>query len=664
MFQKLLIANRGEIALRIIRTCRRLGIETVAVYSDADRTALHVRAADEAVRIGPAEAAHSYLHIPALIQAARDTGATAIHPGYGFVSEDPAFADACAKAGIVFIGPSPEAMRLLGDKPAARRLALENDVPVVPGLSASSDDATLIVAAPEIGFPVMVKAAGGGGGRGMRIVYDPAALPNALTAARREAQAAFGDDTVFLERAIVGGLHIEVQLIADAHGAALHLGARDCSIQRRHQKVIEESPAPGLPDETRDCMTDAALRLARAAGYTNAGTAEFLLDDAGHFYFLEVNARLQVEHGVTECVTGLDLVELQLRVAAGQSLPLTQDDVTFDGHAIECRVYAEDPARDYLPSPGRLSAFDPPNGDGVRNDVGVETDSVVPANYDPLLAKLIVHAHTRTDALDRCRSALDAYVVEGVTTNLQQLTAVLDHADFRRGVTNLQTLDAIPPQEFLPRLPNDALLAAAAADILPDTAAAPDDTWRATGAWRATALHSLRYAHRGALAEATAERLPGSANVWRLTRTGDTAPFTAEFTATRMTDGSLLLSVAQGGQRWSAARRGRLLRLESPDGRRYALAPPRRSAGPAAAAAAALTPSEVRAPRHGEVVAVLVQPGDHVRAGQPLLTLEAMKMEHTIAAAADGVVETVACDPGANVAEDEILIELEIGVEE
>ena len=664
MFQKLLIANRGEIALRIIRTCRRLGIETVAVYSDADRTALHVRAADEAVRIGPAEAAHSYLHIPALIQAARDTGATAIHPGYGFVSEDPAFADACAKAGIVFIGPSPEAMRLLGDKPAARRLALENDVPVVPGLSASSDDATLLVAAPEIGFPVMVKAAAGGGGRGMRIVYDPAALPNALTAARREAQAAFGDDTVFLERAIVGGLHIEVQLIADAHGAALHLGARDCSIQRRHQKVIEESPAPGLPDETRDCMTDAALRLARAAGYTNAGTAEFLLDDTGHFYFLEVNARLQVEHGVTECVTGLDLVELQIRVAAGQSLPLVQDDVTFDGHAIECRVYAEDPARDYLPSPGRLSAFDPPNGDGVRNDVGVETDSVVPANYDPLLAKMIVHARTRTDALDRCRSALDAYVVEGVTTNLQQLTAVLDHADFRRGVTNLQTLDAIPPQEFLPRLPNDALLAAAAADILPDTAAAPDDTWRATGAWRATALHSFRYAHRGSLAEATAERLPGSANVWRLTRTGDTASFTAEFTATRMTDGALLLSVAQGGQRWSAARRGRLLRLESPDGRRYALAPPRRSAGPAAAAAAALTPSEVRAPMHGEVVAVLVQPGDHVRAGQPLLTLEAMKMEHTIAAAADGVVETVACDPGANVAEDELLIELELGVEE
>ena len=365
MFPKLLIANRGEIALRIIRTCQRLGVATVAVYSDADRTALHVRAADEAVRIGPAAPARSYLSIPAVIQAARDTGATAIHPGYGFLSEDPAFAVACVQAGIVFIGPSPAALRLVGDKTAARRLALDNALPILPGLPASDDDATLIAGVSALGFPVMVKAAAGGGGRGMRVVDHADALPDALATARREAQAAFGDGALFLERAIVGGRHVEVQFIADTHGSALHLGERDCSIQRRHQKVIEESPAPELPPELRSSMTAAALRLVRAAGYTNAGTAEFILDAAGNFYFLEVNARLQVEHGVTELVTGLDLVELQLRVAAGQPLGLIQDDIAFTGHAIECRLYAEDPARGYLPSPGYLSAFDPPVGDGI-----------------------------------------------------------------------------------------------------------------------------------------------------------------------------------------------------------------------------------------------------------------------------------------------------------
>ena len=666
MFPKLLIANRSEIALRIICTCRKLGIATVAVYSDADRTALHVRAADQAVRIGPAEPAQSYLSIPALIQAARDTGATAVHPGYGFVSEDPAFAEACARAGIVFVGPSPAAMRLLGDKTAARRLALENDVPIVPGLPpsddpASHDDPALLAGAAQIGFPLMVKAAAGGGGRGMRVVHDPAALPDALAAARREARAAFGDDTLFLERAIVGGRHVEVQLIADAHGTALHLGERDCSIQRRHQKVIEESPVPLLIKELRDGLTTAALRLARAAGYTNAGTAEFLLDPAGDFYFLEVNARLQVEHGVTELVTGLDLVELQLRVAAGQPLGLAQDDVTFNGHAIEWPRLRRRPARDYLPSPGRLTAFDPPHGDGIRNDVGFETGSIVPADYDPILAKCVLHAPTRHAALDRCRRALDAYVVEGVATNLQQLTAVLDHPDFRAGAANLQTLGAIPPRDFTPRLPDDALLAAAAADLLPDPTLALADPWRATGAWRATGRHTLRYAHRGAPVQATVDRLPGHANAWRLARDGDPGD-PVQFTASWAPQGQLLVRTVGTEKTWSARRHGPLLRLQSPDGPRYALAPPRRSV--AAAAAAAATPSELRAPMHGQIVAVLVQPGDHVRAGQPLLILEAMKMEHTLAAAADGVVETVACVPGANVAEDELLIELELGGEE
>ena len=658
MFPKLLIANRGEIALRIIRTCQRLGIATVAVYSDADRTALHVRAADEAVRIGSAAPAQSYLSIPALIQAARDSGAAAIHPGYGFLSEDPAFAAACVQAGIVFIGPSPAALRLVGDKTAARRLARDHDLPILPGLPAADDDATLLAGVSSLGFPVMIKAAAGGGGRGMRVVDHPDALPDALATARREAQTAFGDGALFLERAVVGGRHVEVQIIADTHGSALHLGERDCSIQRRHQKVIEESPAPGLPPELRSSMTAAALRLARAAGYTNAGTAEFLLDAAGHFYFLEVNARLQVEHGVTELVTGLDLVELQLRVAAGRPLGLVQNEIAFAGHAIECRLYAEDPARGYLPSPGYLSAFEPPVGDGIRNDVGFQAGSNVPAAYDPLLAKLLVHAPARDAALDRCRRALDAYVIEGVTTNLQQLTAVLGHPDFRAGAATLQTLEALPPDDLLPRLPDDALIAAAAADLRPPNAAA--DPWRAVGAWRSTGCQTLRYAHRGVATEATVERLPGHAHTWRLIRSDGSSP-PLQFGATRTAGGTLLLDIGDTQQRWSARRSGCLLSLESPDGRRYALAPPRPSA---AAATTAAVPGEIRAPMNGEIVSVLVQQGDRVHAGQPLLVMEAMKMEHTITAAAHGVVETVACAPGANVAADELLIELDLGGEE
>ena len=658
MFPKILIANRGEIALRIIRTCQRLGIATVAIYSDADRTALHVRAADEAVRIGPAAPAQSYLSIPAVIQAARDTGAAAVHPGYGFISEDPAFAAACAQAGIAFIGPSPAALRLVGDKTAARRLALENDLPILPGLPAADDDVALLEGVSTLDFPVMIKAAAGGGGRGMRLVDHPDALPDALATARREAQAAFGDGALFLERAIVGGRHVEVQFIADTHGSALHLGERDCSIQRRHQKVVEESPAPGLPPELHSRMTAAALRLARAADYTNAGTAEFILDAAGHFYFLEVNARLQVEHGVTELVTGLDLVELQLRVAAGQRLGFIQDDVAFDGHAIECRLYAEDPVRGYLPSPGYLSAFDPPVGDGIRNDVGYHVGSHVPAAYDPLLAKLLVHAPTRDIALDRCRRALDAYVVEGVTTNLQQLTAVLGHPDFRAGAATLQSLDALPSDAFLPRLPDDALIAAAAADLRPPNAVA--DPWGAVGAWRSTGRHTLRYAHRGVATEVIVERLPGHANAWRLIRS-DGSSHSLEFGVTRTAGGELLLDIGDTQQQWIARRSGRLLSLESPDGRRYALAPPRSS--PAAATTEAV-PGEIRAPMNGAIVSVLVQHGDRVHAGQPLLVMEAMKMEHTITAAAHGVVETVACAPGVNVAADDLLIELDLGGEE
>ena len=419
MFGRVLIANRGEIAVRIMRTCRALGIRTVAVFSDVDRDALHVRSADAAVHIGLASARESYLNAVAILEAARRSGADAIHPGYGFLSESPDFAQACSAAGVTFIGPPPQAMRLLADKTAARRLAEELRVPVLPGIHEdAADDDALAAKAAQIGFPLMVKAVAGGGGRGMRLVAAEEALPDALASARREALAAFGDERLLLERAVVGGRHIEVQVLADRMGNAIHLAERDCSIQRRYQKVIEESPSPAVTPELRTRLTEAALRLAQAAGYENAGTVEFLVDREGGFSFLEMNARLQVEHGVSELVTGLDLVALQLAIAAGDPLDLRQEDVRFQGHAIECRVYAEDPTRGYAPSPGRLSIFEPPSGEGVRNDTGVEAGSVVPSNYEPLLAKLLVHGPTRAEAVERARAAAAAYVVEGVHSNL------------------------------------------------------------------------------------------------------------------------------------------------------------------------------------------------------------------------------------------------------
>ena len=384
MFRTVLVANRGEIAVRIMRTCRELGIRTVAVFSDADRDALHVRSADAAARIGPAPARESYLSTSAVLEAARRSGADAIHPGYGFLSENPEFAEACAVAGFAFIGPSPQAMRLLADKTAARGMAGEIGVPVLPGVhEEAGNGGALLARAREIGFPLMVKAAAGGGGRGMRLVEAEQALPDALASARREALAAFGDERLLLERAVVGGRHIEVQVLGDRQGNMIHLGERDCSIQRRYQKVIEESPSPAVTPELRDRLTDAALRVARAAGYENAGTVEFLVDRDGGFSFLEMNARLQVEHGVSELVTGLDLVALQLAIAAGEPLGLRQEDVRFDGHAIECRVYAEDPTRAYAPSAGRLSVFEPPSGAGIRNDVGVEAGALLPPPPPP-----------------------------------------------------------------------------------------------------------------------------------------------------------------------------------------------------------------------------------------------------------------------------------------
>ncbi|HXT36857.1 MAG TPA: acetyl-CoA carboxylase biotin carboxylase subunit, partial [Chloroflexota bacterium] len=434
MFGKILIANRGEIAARISRACRELGVRSVAVFSDADRWALHTRGADESYYLGPSPASDSYLRADLLIAAARASGAEAIHPGYGFLAENPEFATACREAGIVFIGPSPEAMRLLGDKAAAKKLARDVGVPVVPGYDGASQDiGDLSAAAEEVGFPLLIKATAGGGGRGMRLVRARAEFDAALESARREAQAAFGNRAVLLERAISNPRHVEFQILADHHGTIVHLGERDCSVQRKHQKVIEESPSPAMTPALRAEMGAAAVSLTQAAGYQNAGTVEFLLTEEGRYYFLEVNTRLQVEHPVTEQVTEIDLVREQLRVAAGEPLAWGQEDVRLQGHAIECRVYAEDPARDYAASTGLLTTFAPPTGEGIRNDLGVEAGDEITPFYDSMIAKLIVSAPDRATCVQRALEAVRMYRVEGVVTNLDLLRSVLDTSAFRLG---------------------------------------------------------------------------------------------------------------------------------------------------------------------------------------------------------------------------------------
>ena len=436
MFRKVLIANRGEIACRVVRTCRRMGIGTVAVYSDADADALHRQAATESVRIGPAPARESYLDIGRVLDAARRTGADAVHPGYGFLSENADFADACTAAGLAFVGPPSAAMRAVAGKADAKRTAAAAGVPVLPG--ASGDAAALLAAAGEMGWPVLVKAVAGGGGRGLRRVDGPGAFAKALAAAQREAVASFGDDRMMVERCIDRPRHLEVQVFADGHGNVVHLHDRDCSLQRRHQKLIEEAPAPGLPDAMRARMAEAAVRLARAIGYCGAGTVEFIADVSAGLYadrvwFLEMNTRLQVEHTVTEAITGLDLVEWQLRVAAGESLPLMQDAIRRRGHAVEARLCAEDPARADLPSPGVLRVFDVPAdaAAGVRVDAGVRAGDTVTSFYDSLLAKVIAHGTTRDEALDRLHGALARVRIEGVASNGRFLQAAVAHEAFR-----------------------------------------------------------------------------------------------------------------------------------------------------------------------------------------------------------------------------------------
>ena len=619
---RVLIANRGEIATRIISTCHLLNVQTVAVYSDADRSAPHVAAADQAARVGAAPASESYLNIPALIDAAQLTGADAVHPGYGFLSERADFARAVVDAGLIWIGPPPDVIDALGDKVSARRLASQAGVPVADGIEDDLGDAALASGIAELGFPVMVKAAAGGGGRGMRLLRSaedaPDGLEAAVAGARREAQAAFGDGRLLVERALSDGRHVEVQVMFDVHGHGIHLGERDCTVQRRRQKVIEESPSPAVDSALRARLGEAALGVCRAAGYVGAGTVEFLLMPDGSFVFLEVNARIQVEHPVTEAVTGLDLVELQLRVAGGETLAISQDDVRFDGHAIETRIYAEDPSRGYVPSTGRLRWFAPLD-ERARHDVGPVTGDVVTAHYDPMLAKTIVHAPSRDESVERALQALDGWAIDGVTTNLAQLSAILRSDDFCDGDVDIAWLERVELAER--SVPFEALSVAARAE-------AEQGAWRSSGElMRKYLLHGRSYVI--SIARTTAG--------WQATVDGESIPVPSSRDWSADV-GSRGVVVSNGGQRWVFLRARR-----------------QRTAGRSRRAGGA---NVVRAPMPGTMIEVLVAVGDEVEAGQTLAVMEAMKIEHLLTAPNGGVVSAVHTSAGASVDEDTVLIEL------
>ncbi|MDY6877969.1 MAG: acetyl-CoA carboxylase biotin carboxylase subunit [Chloroflexota bacterium] len=462
---KVLVANRGEIAVRVLRTCRELGLETVAVFSEADREAPHVRYADEAYCIGPPPAGESYLRGEYIIQVALEAGAHAVHPGYGFLSESPDFARACAEAGLTFVGPSPEAMELLSDKTSARSVARDLDIPVIQGSACALDDEELLESADCIGYPVMLKATAGGGGMGIRVANSRVELETAILLARREAQAAFGDDAVYLERLVEDARHIEVQLLGDAHGHVIHLGERECSIQRRHQKLVEEAPSRAVDDDLRSRVCQAAVRVGQAVGYVGAGTVEFLLDPEGDFYFLEVNPRLQVEHTVTEAVTGVDIVKEQLRVAAGRELHHVQEDVCPRGWALECRILAEDPTQGFVPATGRIARLIEPGGPGIRVDSGICEGLTIAPYYDSLLAKLVAWGETRGVAIVRMRRALEEYRIIGVTTNLDLHRALLDSHRFFGGQFHTRFLEE---QFLLPETGSDDHLAAALTAVLLD----------------------------------------------------------------------------------------------------------------------------------------------------------------------------------------------------
>jgi 3-methylcrotonyl-CoA carboxylase alpha subunit len=658
MFDKILIANRGEIACRIARTARRMGIGTVAVYSEADARALHVESCDEAYLIGPPAARDSYLRIDRILDVARRSGAKAVHPGYGFLSENEDFARACAEAGVVFIGPPPEAIHAMGSKSNAKAIMEKAGVPLVPGYHGDSQDpARLAVEADRIGYPVLIKASAGGGGKGMRIVREPAELAAAIASAKREAASSFGDDHLLIEKYLLRPRHVELQVFADTHGNCVHLFERDCSVQRRHQKVLEEAPAPGMTVQRRRQMGSAAVAAARAVGYVGAGTVEFILDSEGEFYFMEMNTRLQVEHPVTEMITGLDLVEWQLRIAGGEPLPLAQEQLAIHGHAIEARVYAEDPARGFLPAIGRLEHLQEPATSGhVRVDTGVREGDEIGVHYDPMIAKLICWDTDRDSALRRLRQALADYQVAGLATNLQFLSAVVSHRAFAlahrepglldTGLIERYQAELLPAQEPV----DDEVLAIAALDQClrvvqaaqehASTSSDPGSPWHGASGWRLNQdnHHVLGFVDAGRTVPVTAHYRPhgylldlpdGSRSV--------SGEVDADGAIAVEIDGARMLAqVVRRGTELTVFARGRSHRLE------LAVTDATHEAG---------DEGSLVSPMPGSVIDVLVKVGDSVVKGAPLMLIEAMKMEHTIAAPADGVVKEVFFAKGDQVRE-------------
>jgi acetyl-CoA/propionyl-CoA carboxylase biotin carboxyl carrier protein len=648
MFDTVLIANRGEIAVRVIRTLRRLGIASVAVYSDADAGARHVREADTAVRLGPAPARESYLSIDRLLEAAARTGAQAVHPGYGFLSENTAFAQACADAGLVFVGPPARAVEVMGDKIRAKQTVSAAGVPVVPGRTdLGMTDEDLVAAAAEVGYPVLVKPSAGGGGKGMRLVHDASALRDALVSARREAATSFGDDTLFLERFVLDPRHIEVQVLADTHGSVLHLGERECSLQRRHQKIIEEAPSPLLTPAQRERYGALAIEVARAVGYTGAGTVEFIVsgDAPDEPYFMEMNTRLQVEHPVTELVTGIDLVEQQLRVAAGEPLAFAQDDVTLTGHAVEARIYAEDPTRGFLPTGGTALVLDEPAAEGVRVDSGLLAGGPVGTTYDPMLSKVIAWAPDRDAALGRLDRALADTVVLGVGTNTDFLRALLAHPDVRAG----QLDTGLVERELGKLLDTDVPVEAYAVFALTrwsslHPSGAVIDPWDLPSGWRPGGRRAaLRWDVTGPDGDRLTVALTGGTRL--CIGDGEDHEVSGE-----PVPGGLLLTVDGRSTTARSVRDGATTWIHV-DGRTAALSelPPARLHADATSA-----DKTVRSPMPGSVIAMHVADGATVEEGAPLLAVEAMKMEHTLTAPVGGTVE-LAVRVGDQVAVDQVL---------
>ena len=637
MFRKLLIANRGEIACRIIRTARRMGIATVAVYSDADADALHVALADEAYRLGPAAPRDSYLRIDGLIDVARRAGAEAVHPGYGFLAENADFAEACAAAGLIFVGPPASAIRAMGGKSQAKALMQQAGVPLVPGYHGAAQDLpTLQAAAAEIGYPVLIKASAGGGGKGMRIVESDADFPAGLAAAQREARSSFGDDRVLIERYLTQPRHIEIQVFADSHGNTVHLFERDCSIQRRHQKIIEEAPAPGMQPAMRAAMGQAAIAAAQAVGYVGAGTVEFIVE-GNSFAFMEMNTRLQVEHPVTEMITGLDLVEWQLRVAAGEKLPLQQSDLTITGHALEIRLCAEDPTRDFLPSVGLIRHLRLP--DSARVDAGVRAGDRISPDYDPMIAKIIVHGADRAEALRRMAAALAQAEVAGVQTNLALLRAILAQPDFAAADFDTGFIARHPDVLAQPATLAPAAIAAAALTVLAQRAAAnqvptdPTSPWGGHTAWRmnlpGAQTLQLRHAERQIAIRATA-----TGDAWTLSWDGETHHAALQNGRLRLDDSTGPVTLAG----LTVLLDGTAIAFEEID----PLLPPH---------AEAAGGGKVIAPIPGRIASVLVAAGDTVAAGQLLVVMEAMKMEISLTASRDGIIASVHADVGEMVSE-------------